>query len=143
MVSNKRSRVLCKKLDRIAADCRKVSAATKKRVSIYTHVQRDGTIPITVHPESCKERLEMQRITVELRKQIFINAETNPAGQTSSTINAAGYRKDHYFDGHERMSYGQYTVTAEQVVFGGDPIGLENEIMLKELKRERQKRKQK
>lgn len=105
MVSNKRSMEICKRLDRISAELRKISAEIGKPIHVMTHI--------------------------------------NGEGNAATTIYAAGYRKDHYYDGFERMSYGQYTVTPEQVMFGADPIGLENEIMLKEQKRERQKRQKK
>lgn len=137
------TKVICRNLDRIAKDCRKVSAETNRRVSIYTHVQKDGKILITVKPESCKEKfephfLELKRITNLIWKQIFVSAVTNNAGQTSSTINADGYRKDHFYDGFERLTYGSYEIEEKQVVFGDYPIGLEADIMLKELRRKRQ-----
>ena len=103
MVSNKRSMEICKKLDKISAELRKISVELGKPIHIMTHI--------------------------------------NGKGEGATTIYAAGYRKDHYYDGFERMSYGQYTVTAEQVVFGLEPIGLENDIMLKKVKRARQKQK--
>lgn len=103
MVCNKRSMEICKTLDKIAAELRKISVELGKPINVMTHINGDG--------------------------------------KGATTIYAAGYRKDHYYDGFERMSYGQHTVTAEQVVFGSYPIGLENEIKLKELKREQQKKK--
>lgn len=81
---------------------------------------------------------ELRNISVELGKPINIMTHINNEGQSATTIYAAGYRKDHFYDGFERLSYGQYTVTPEQVIFGMDPIGLEGTIMLKELKRERE-----
>lgn len=145
-MDNKTSMKICKRLDKIAADMRKASVEANRKLEIFTHVQRDGKILVTVQPEEYQERLgkhfqELQRITAVLWKPIFFHAEINRDGKASSTINAAGYRKDHFFDGYERLTYGQYELTPEQVVFGEYPIGLETEILMKELNRERQRRK--
>ena len=147
-LSNYQSMEICRKLDRIAVELRKVSAEARRKVEIFTHVQKDGRILITVQPEECRERLEkyfgeLQRITNLLWKPVFFHVEINKDGETSSTINAAGYRKDHYYDGYERLSYGQYTVTPEQVIFGSAPVGLETDIMQRDLKRNMQKMKKK
>lgn len=147
MVSKKRSMEICKKLDQIAAELRKVSAAVKRQVNVTTHVHGEE-ISVTVDPEFCRGRLEkhipeLQRITISLGKSIFFHAETNKAGDASSVINAAGYRKDHFFSGYEKWTYGCHEIEPEQVVFGEYPIGLEETIMQKELRREMQKRKKK
>lgn len=144
-INSYRSMEICRQLDEIAADLRKASAEEKRKVEIFTHVQEDGKILVTVQPEECQERLEkhfteLQRITALLWRPVFFHAEISKAGDASSTINAAGYRKDHFFDGHERLSYGQYEINQGQVIFGGNPIGLETEIMMKEMKREKQRR---
>ena len=86
---------------------------------------------------------ELREICKEIGKGINIMTSLNSEGKASTTIYASGYRKDHFYDGFERMSYGQYTVTPEQVVFGELPKGLEADIRLKELERERQRRKKK
>lgn len=105
MVSNERSIQICKRLDKISAELRKISMEIGKPIQLMTHMNADG--------------------------------------KSATTIYAAGYRKDHYYDGFERLSYGQYTVSAEQVVFGRAPIGLETDIMQRDLKRNMQKMKKK
>lgn len=145
MVSNERDIQYCKRLDRIAADLRKVSADAKRRVEIFTHVHGEEEISVTVKPEFCRERLEkhfpeLQRITTALGKSIFFHAETNKAGDVSSVINALGYRKDHFFSGDERVTYGWHEIELEQVVFGKWPIGLEGTILQEYMQREKQKR---
>ena len=146
MVDNERSVEYCKRLDGIASELRKVSAAAKRKVEIFTHVQKDERVTVTVKPEDCRGKLEkhfpeLQRITTALGKPIFFHAETNKAGDVSSVINASGYRKDHYFSGDERVTYGWHEIEPEQVVFGRWPIGLEGTILQEYMQREKQKRK--
>ena len=86
---------------------------------------------------------ELRNISFELGRPINVMTHINKDGQSATTVYAAGYRKDHYYDGYERMSYGQHTVSAEQVVFGRAPIGLETDIMQRDLKRNMQKMKKK
>ena len=86
---------------------------------------------------------ELRNISVELGKPINVMTHINKDGQSATTIYAAGYRKDHFYDGFERLSYGQCTLTPEQVLFGRDPIGLETDIMQKVLKRNLQKKRKK
>lgn len=84
---------------------------------------------------------ELREIASELGKSVHIMTSVNKEGKSATQYYVAGYRKDHFYDGFERLSYGQYTVDPEQVVFGGYPAGLETTIQMKELQRERQKRK--
>ena len=86
---------------------------------------------------------ELRNIAVEIGKPINIMTHINGDGKSATTVYAAGYRKDHFFDGYERLSYGQYMLSPEQVIFGEVPKGLEETIMLRDLKREMQKRKAK
>lgn len=144
-LSNYQSMEICRKLDRIAVELRKVSAEARRKVEIFTHVQKDGRILITVQPEECRERLEknfweLQRITTALGKPIFFHADTNKAGDVSSVINALGYRKDHFFSGDERVTYGWHEIEPEQVVFGRWPIGLEGTILQEYMQRKKQKK---
>ena len=86
---------------------------------------------------------ELRKISMEIGEPIQLMTHMNAEGKSATTIYAAGYRKDHYYDGYERLSYGQYTVNPEQVIFGSAPIGLETDIMQRDLKRNMQKMKKK
>lgn len=146
MASNERDIQYCKRLDRIAADLRKVSANTKRKVEIFTHVHGKEEISVTVKPEFCRRRLEkhfpeLKMITTALGKSIYFHAETNKAGEVASQTNALGYRKDHFFSGDEKVTYGWHEIEPEQVVFGKWPIGLEGTILQEYMQREKQKRK--
>lgn len=84
---------------------------------------------------------ELRDICKEIGGRIHILTSLNADGKTASTTYALKYRHDHFFEGDERLSYEQYTIRPEQVVFGYVPKGLETEIMMKEQKREKKNKK--
>lgn len=97
MVTSKRSRQICERLEEISA--------------------------------------ELRGIALEIGSNIHIMTSVNKDGHTATTTYAAKYRIDHFFSGDKRLSYEEYSLTPEQVVFGALPKGLETTIMEKELKR--------
>lgn len=84
---------------------------------------------------------ELREYTKEIGGNIHILTSLSADGKAASTLYATRYRHDHYFEGHERLSYEQYTIYPEQVVFGYIPKGLEADIEMKRLKREMKSRK--
>lgn len=84
---------------------------------------------------------ELRDLAKEIGGNIHILTTVNNDGKTASTLYATRYRHDHYYEGDERLSYDNYTIWPEQVVFGYIPKGLEAEIELKRLKREKRDKK--
>lgn len=82
---------------------------------------------------------ELREISMEIGKAIHVMTHINCEGKSATTVYAAGYRKDHFYDGYERLSYGQYMLAPEQVVFGALPKGLEATIEQKELNKKKKK----
>lgn len=83
---------------------------------------------------------ELREIALEIGNNIHIMTSVNAEGKTATTTYAAKYRMDHFFEGYERLSYEEYSVTPEQVVFGALPRGLEMTIMDKEARRRKREK---
>lgn len=84
---------------------------------------------------------ELREIALEIGSNIHILTSVNREGKTATTTYAAKYRMDHFFEGYERLSYAEYSLTPEQVVFGAIPKGLETTILQKELKKRKREMK--